>query len=76
MNYLKKVKFIDLNAQQKQIRAKIENRVLQVLDHGQYIMGPEVFELEKKLAKYVGVNYCISCASGTDALLIPLLAKK
>ena len=69
------MKFIDLNAQQKQIRAKIENRVLQVLDHGQYIMGPEVFELEEKLAKYVGVNHCISCASGTDALLIPLLAK-
>ena len=69
------MKFIDLDAQQKKIRAKIENRVLKVLDHGKYIMGPEVFELEEKLAKYVGVSYCITCSSGTDALLIPLLAK-
>ncbi len=69
------MKFIDLDAQQKKIRAKIEKRVLKVLDHGMYIMGPEVFELEQQLAKYVGVNYCVSCASGTDALLIPLMAK-
>ena len=69
------MKFIDLGAQQKTIRAKIENRVLNVLDHGRYIMGPEVFELEEKLAEYVGVSHCITCASGTDALLIPLLAK-
>ena len=69
------MKFIDLDAQQKKIRAKIENRVLKVLDHGKYIMGPEVFELEEKLAKYVGVSHCITCSSGTDALLIPLLAK-
>lgn len=69
------MKFIDLDTQQKKIRSKIEYRVLRVLDHGNYIMGPEVFELEKKLAKYVGVNHCVSCASGTDALLIPLMAK-
>ncbi len=69
------MKFIDLDAQQKKIRAKIEDRVLKVFDHGKYIMGPEVFELEQQLAKYIGVNYCISCASGTDALLIPLMAK-
>ncbi len=69
------MKFIDLDAQQKQIRAKIEERVHKVLDHGKYIMGPEVFELEQKLAKYVGVNHCVSCSSGTDALLIPLMAK-
>ena len=56
--------------------SKIENRVLNVLDHGRYIMGPEVFELEEKLAEYVGVSHCITCASGTDALLIPLLAKR
>ena len=71
----KPLQFIDLDAQQKKIRAKIEKRVLKVLDHGMYIMGPEVFELEHQLAKYVGVNYCVSCASGTDALLIPLMAK-
>ena len=69
------MKFIDLDAQQKNIRARIENRVLTVLDHGQYIMGPEVFDLEEKLAKYVDVNHCVTCASGTDALLIPLMAK-
>ena len=69
------MKFIDLGAQQKTIRAKIENRVLNVLDHGRYIMGPEVFELEEKLAEYVGVSHCITCASGTDALLMPLMAK-
>ena len=69
------MKFIDLNAQQRKIRSKIETRLLKVLDHGKYIMGPEVSELEQKLAKYVGVDHCISCASGTDALLIPLMAK-
>ena len=69
------MKFIDLDAQQKQIRAKIEKKILKVLDHGKYIMGPEVFELEEKLAEYVGVDYCITCSSGTDALLIPLMAK-
>ena len=46
------MKFIDLGAQQKTIRAKIENRVLNVLDHGRYIMGPEVFELEEVLIKH------------------------
>ena len=69
------MEFIDLKTQQKKLRSKIEKRILAVLNHGKYIMGPEVFELEKQLAKYVGVRYCISCASGTDALLIPLMAK-
>ena len=66
--------FIDLKKQQNQIRKKIEKRINSVLDHGRYIMGPEVFELEEKLAKYVGTKHCISCSSGTDALLIPLMA--
>tara|TARA_B100000214_G_C23937394_1_gene613844 strand:+ start:8 stop:1123 length:1116 start_codon:yes stop_codon:yes gene_type:complete len=66
--------FIDLKAQQIQIRKKIDKRIKSVLDHGKYIMGPEVFELEEKLASYVNVKHCISCASGTDALLIPLMA--
>ena len=69
------MKFIDLSAQQKLIREKIEKRINIVLDHGQYIMGPEVFELEEKLKSYVGVNHCISCSSGTDALTIPLMAR-
>ena len=66
--------FIDLKAQQKQIRKKIDKRIKFVLNHGKYIMGPEVYELEEKLADYVNVKYCISCASGTDALLMPLMA--
>ena len=69
------MQFIDLKAQQKQIREKVNKRIQKVLDHGKYIMGPEVFEFEDKLAEYVNVKHCISCSSGTDALLIPLLAK-
>ncbi len=69
------MQFIDLKAQQKRIKSNIDKRVQSVLNHGKYIMGPEVFELEEKLAEYVGVKHCISCSSGTDALLIPLLAK-
>ncbi len=68
------MQFIDLSAQQKQIRKNINNRIKKILDHGKYIMGPEVHELEERLANYVNVKYCISCSSGTDALLIPLLA--
>ena len=67
--------FIDLSAQQKLIREKIEARIKNVLNHGKYILGPEVFELEDLLKSYVGVKHCITCSSGTDALLIPLLAK-
>ena len=69
------MKFIDLSAQQEIIKDKIEKRIKDVLAHGKYIMGPEVFELEEKLKSYVGVSHCISCSSGTDALLIPLMAK-
>ena len=67
--------FIDLSAQQKIIRKKIEKRISDVLAHGQYIMGPEVFQLEEKLKSYVDAKHCISCSSGTDALIIPLMAK-
>ena len=67
--------FIDLKTQQSSIRHNIDKRIKTVLEHGKYIMGPEVFELEEKLSKYVGMRYSISCSSGTDALLIPLMAK-
>ena len=67
--------FIDLKAQQKSIKDKIDKRIQSVLSHGKYIMGPEVYELEERLADYVGSKYCVSCSSGTDALLIPLIAK-
>ena len=66
--------FIDLKAQQNLIREKIDLRIKKILDHGKYIMGPEIDELEERLATYVGVKHSISCSSGTDALLMPLLA--
>ena len=69
------MQFIDLQKQQKYIRKNIDKRIKKVLDNGTYIMGKEVYELEEKLAHYVGVKNCISCSSGTDALLIPLMAK-
>ncbi|MBL0715214.1 MAG: DegT/DnrJ/EryC1/StrS family aminotransferase [Desulfosarcina sp.] len=68
------MKFVDLAAQQNKIRANLEKRLFAVLDHGQYIMGPEVYELESKLADYVGVKHAISCSSGTDALMMALMA--
>jgi UDP-2-acetamido-2-deoxy-ribo-hexuluronate aminotransferase len=68
------MEFIDLKAQQKEIRATIEANINKVMDHGQYIMGPEVAEFEEKLADYVGVRHCIGVSSGTDALLIAMMA--
>jgi len=68
------MQFLDLKTQQKRIRKPLEKRINKILDHGAYIMGPEVFELEEKLADYCGVKHAISCSSGTDALLIPLMA--
>ena len=68
------MEFIDLKAQQSRIREQLERRINQVLDHGQYIMGPEVKELEEQLAAFVGVGQAISCSSGTDALLMALMA--
>jgi len=69
------MEFIDLAHQQKLIREKIGKRIDAVLDHGQYIMGPEVAALEKELSRYVGAKHAISCASGTDALLMALMAR-
>jgi UDP-2-acetamido-2-deoxy-ribo-hexuluronate aminotransferase len=66
--------FIDLKSQYRAMRAEINNRIQAVLDHGQYILGPEVTELEQRLARYVNSAHCISVASGTDALLIALMA--
>ncbi len=65
--------FIDLESQYQSLKEKIDSRIHGVLDHGQYIMGPEVFELEEKLAEYVGVKHCITCANGTDALTLALM---
>ena len=68
------MEFLDLKTQQNRIRKPLEKRLNAILDHGAYIMGPEVHELEEKLADYCGVKHAISCSSGTDALLIPLMA--
>lgn len=68
------MQFIDLKAQQQRVRDKIEENIKKVLDHGKYIMGPEIKELEANLAAYVGTKYAVGVASGTDALLIPLMA--
>lgn len=66
--------FIDLRAQQARIKDRIDAGIARVLAHGQYILGPEVAELEEKLAAYTGAKYCISVANGTDALQIALMA--
>lgn len=66
--------FIDLKAQQARIKDEIDAGIQNVLAHGRYIQGPEVRELEEKLAAYVGAKYCISCANGTDALQIAQMA--
>lgn len=66
--------FIDLKKQQQAILPAIKARIDKVLAHGQYVMGPEVFELEERLAAYVGVKHAVTCSSGTDALLMPLMA--
>lgn len=68
------MRFIDLEAQQKRIRVKLEERIGRVLDHGGYIMGPEIREVEEKLAEYAGTAHAVSCGSGTDALLLALMA--
>ena len=74
MTSQKRLDFIDLKAQQQKISALLAENIQRVLAHGQYIMGPEIQELETRLAAYVGVKHAISCSSGTDALLMPLMA--
>ncbi len=68
------MEFIDLKTQYQKYKTDIDNRLHTVLEHGQYIMGPEVDELEETLAKYVGVKHCITVSSGTHSLEIALRA--
>ena len=68
------MQFIDLAAQQARIRERIDARIATVLDHGRYILGPEVGELEEKLAAFCGARHCVACANGTDALELALMA--
>jgi dTDP-4-amino-4,6-dideoxygalactose transaminase len=67
------MQFIDLQAQYQHLKTRIDKRIQTVLDHGNYIMGPEVQELEEKLAEYVGVKHAITCANGTDALTLAMM---
>lgn len=68
------IQFIDLKAQYKALKSSIDEGIQKVLEHGQYIMGPEVKELEERLEAYTGAKHCITVASGTEALLISLMA--
>jgi dTDP-4-amino-4,6-dideoxygalactose transaminase/acetyltransferase-like isoleucine patch superfamily enzyme len=72
--WLEPMAFVDLAAQQKRLLPKIEAGIKAVLGHGNYIMGPEVGELERALARFSGARHVVSCASGTDALLMALMA--
>jgi dTDP-4-amino-4,6-dideoxygalactose transaminase len=69
------IPFIDLAAQQKRIRPQLEAAIGRVLDHGGYIMGPEVRELEADLIAFCGATHAVTCSNGTDALVLPLMAK-
>jgi UDP-2-acetamido-2-deoxy-ribo-hexuluronate aminotransferase len=68
------MEFVDLKAQYRHIAGRVDPRIRRVLEHQRFILGPEVAELEQKLAARVGARHCISCASGTDALLLALMA--
>jgi dTDP-4-amino-4,6-dideoxygalactose transaminase len=68
------IAFIDLAAQQRRIRPQIEEAIQRVLDHGAYVMGPEVRAFEEKLAEFCGAERALSCANGTDAIALPLMA--
>ena len=72
--YSAPTQFIDLAAQQKMIRPQLESAILKVLDHGQYIMGPEVKQFEISLRNFTGASHVLSCANGTDALSLVLMA--
>ncbi|HID97538.1 MAG TPA: DegT/DnrJ/EryC1/StrS family aminotransferase [Thermodesulfobacteriaceae bacterium] len=69
-----KLSFIDLARQQEDLRPELEENIHKVLHHGRYIMGPEIRELEERLSDFAGVKYAVGCSSGTDALLMPLMA--
>ena len=73
---MKKIKFLDLNLQKSKINKVLRRNIDNVLKHANYIMGPEVIKLENKLKSYTRARFCTTCASGTDALILSLLALK
>ena len=68
------MEFVDLKTQYRELKESVDARIHRVLEHGQYIMGPEVRELEERLEAYTGARHCVTVASGTEALLIALMA--
>jgi len=68
------MQFINLKEQYKELKSQIDSGIQNVLEHGKFILGPEVAELEERLSDYTGATYCITCANGTDALQIALMA--
>ena len=68
------MEFIDLAAQRRRLGVRIDRAVARVLDHGRFILGPEVDELERRLQEFSGARYCVTCANGTDALELALSA--
>ncbi|MFT3724529.1 MAG: aminotransferase class I/II-fold pyridoxal phosphate-dependent enzyme [Hyphomonadaceae bacterium] len=71
---MKTIPFIDLKAQYQALEEPIQKQIQTVLSHGQFIMGPEVEELERRLAKFAGVKHAITCSSGTDASILAMMA--
>ena len=71
---MKNIQFIDLQLQRTNLGSKIDKAITGVLEHGRFILGPEVKTLESRLAEFGGMDRCVSCASGSDALLLPLMA--
>ena len=67
--------FIDLAAQRERLGDSVERAISKVLNHGQFVLGPEVGEIEGQLASFCGARHCVSCANGTDALLLALMAE-
>ena len=70
------MQFIDLKSQQKRIKPSLDQAISRVLEHGQYVMGPEVSQLEQALAEFVHSKFALTCANGTDALTLSLMAMK
>ena len=69
------IEFIDLSAQRRRLGRRIDEAVLRVVDQGKFIMGPEVAELETQLSAFCGAKHVLSCANGTDALGLTLMAR-
>src|SRR3954449_1105294 len=69
------IEFVDLGAQRRRIGTRMDESIRRVLDHGRFILGPEVGELERQLAEFTGARHVLSCANGTDALILAIMAK-